>query len=901
MNPAKGKSIFKRRWTWLAIVYLLLLLWSHLVRLNSVSNIPPSKKAVQAFAVENSGRLNHKIKIAYREFTPAENDSLPVLILLHGSPMGSESFDDLGPWLGQFFRVIVPDLPGFNASTAGIPDYSVRAHADYIMQLMDSLQIKSAHLISYSMGGGVALNLAHFAPQRVASIDLLSGIGVQELELLGDYHLNHAVHGAQLVFFWLLQEAFPHFGAIDHSMLNLRYARNFYDTDQRPLREYLNAYRGPMLIQHGIYDKLVPLNVAREHFRIVPQSELIEYNAGHGMTFIRWQMIAGDIRKFVERVEAGEALTFEKANASRIAQAQLPFDSSQTPPAHGLAFLLIIFLLAVATFLSEDLTCIGAGLMIAKGTIGFAAGTLACFFGIFIGDLGLYWAGKYLGRPAISRMPLKWFVRENELRRSTDWFAAKGPAIIIASRFLPGSRLPTYLAAGMLHMNFWRFAFFFFIAAIIWTPILVGLAAVLGNEIYGLFDAYQKYALISLLVTILIFFAMMKVIIPLFSFKGRRLLLSAWRRKVRWEFWPPYIFYIPIVFYVIYLGIKFRSLTLFTLANPAIPEGGFLGESKADILNGLSKAKDFVAKYTLIKKQCPLDGGEEKSPTRGGEGGGKSTANHSKSRPNTSTSHNIKKAKTDPRFTSADKFMEENNLSYPIVLKPDQGQRGSGVAIIRSDAELQAYFEKTETDTIIQEYVPGYEFGVFYVRKPNEKKGFIFSITDKRFPTITSDGKRTLEELILTDDRAVCMAPFYLRLHQNSLYDVPVAGEKIKLVELGTHCRGAMFLDGSDLRSPELEAVIDQISQTFSGFYFGRYDIRTPSIEDFRQGKNFKIVELNGVTSEATSIYDPKNSLLVAYRKLMRQWRLAFEIGAQNRQRVMQPVSLGKLLRLLMK
>jgi hypothetical protein len=245
--------------------------------------------------------------------------------------------------------------------------------------------------------------------------------------------------------------------------------------------------------------------------------------------------------------------------------------------------------------------------------------------------------------------------------------------------------------------------------------------------------------------------------------------------------------------------------------------------------------------------------------------------------------------------------MSENNLGYPIVLKPDRGQRGSGVAIIRSDAEMQACFEKTDADTIIQEYVPGYEFGVFYLRKPNQKAGCIFSMTDKRFPIVTGDGKRTLEELILADGRAVCMAPFYLNLHRNALFDVPEAGEKIQLVELGTHCRGAMFLDGSNLKTPELEAVIDRISQTFPGFYFGRYDIRTSSIDDFKQGKNFKIIELNGVTSEATSIYDPKNSLISAYRILMRQWWLAFEIGAQNRQRGLQPVSLARLLRLLIK
>ena len=49
------------------------------------------------------------------------------------------------------------------------------------------------------MGGGVALELYRLAPERVASLVLLSSIGVQEMELLGDYSLNHVVHGLQLV------------------------------------------------------------------------------------------------------------------------------------------------------------------------------------------------------------------------------------------------------------------------------------------------------------------------------------------------------------------------------------------------------------------------------------------------------------------------------------------------------------------------------------------------------------------------------------------------------------------------------------------------------------------------------------------------------------------------------
>jgi hypothetical protein len=188
---------------------------------------------------------------------------------------------------------------------------------------------------------------------------------------------------------------------------------------------------------------------------------------------------------------------------------------------------------------------------------------------------------------------------------------------------------------------------------------------------------------------------------------------------------------------------------------------------------------------------------------------------------------------------------------------------------------------------------------VFYYRRPDEERGHIFSITEKRMPVVTGDGASTLEKLILADDRAVCMARFLLDKHQARVSEIPANGEQVQLVEIGTHCKGALFLDGSWIKTPELETRIDEISRSFDGFYFGRFDIRTPSIDDFRAGRNFKIVELNGVTSEATHIYDPRNSLIDAYRVLFEQWSLAFEIGAKNRARGVKPSTLRELMRVM--
>jgi hypothetical protein len=327
------------------------------------------------------------------------------------------------------------------------------------------------------------------------------------------------------------------------------------------------------------------------------------------------------------------------------------------------------------------------------------------------------------------------------------------------------------------------------------------------------------------------------------AYRERRAIVGRWKRLYRWEFWPPYLFYPPVILYIAYLGIRFRSWTLFTAANPAIVAGGFVGESKYEILEQLKGASPWLPAFTLLTFS------EDAAQ----------------------------------RVAHAEEFMQTHALYFPVVLKPDAGQRGSGVSIVRSSEQLREYLKHASYPVILQEYVPGEEFGVFYCRYPGTAQGRVFSVTEKRMPIVCGDGRRTLEELVLADDRAVCIAEFYLHKNSERTQQVPAAGERVQLVEIGTHCRGAIFLDGGDTITPDLEETIDRIAHCFDGFFFGRFDVRVPSRQDLMAGRNLKIVELNGVTSEATHIYDPKLSLFDAYRVLFQQWRIAFEIGDLNR------------------
>ena len=519
----------------------------------------------------------------------------------------------------------------------------------------------------------------------------------------------------------------------------------------------------------------------------------------------------------------------------------------------------LLVALALATLVSEDLACVAAGLLVARGSFGLGAASLACFLGIFGGDLLLFLAGRWGGRRALARPPFSWWIRPEQVERGEAWFRERTGRVLFATRFLPGSRLPTYVAAGMLGCPIRTFAFWLAVAGAIWTPILVWLAATLGAAVFGQLQRYGRGALPIAVAALALYLVATRWIPPLFTRRGRRLALGKWRRLTRWEFWPAWLVNVPVVLYAAGQALRHRSPTVFTAVNPAMPAGGFVLESKVEILAALGAGGAPIARFARLP------------------------AEHTQ----------------EQRLSTAHAFLAEHGLDFPVVVKPDVGQRGEGVTVVKNAEALAAHLETATGEGIVQEYVPGREFGVFYIRHPDEPKGKIFSITDKRLPTLLGDGEKTLEELILADDRAVCMAPFHLERHKERIDQVPAASERIELVEIGNHCRGAIFLDGIHLATPELLAAIDAASQSYEGFFFGRYDLRVPSEEHLKGGRDFRILELNGVTSEATHIYQPGASLLAAYRTLFTQWRLAFEIGAANVARGARATPLRELIGLL--
>lgn len=230
-------------------------------------------------------------------------------------------------------------------------------------------------------------------------------------------------------------------------------------------------------------------------------------------------------------------------------------------------------------------------------------------------------------------------------------------------------------------------------------------------------------------------------------------------------------------------------------------------------------------------------------------------------------------------------ILANEKFSFPLIFKPDLGERGFMVKQISSEKEIEEYIAKTKINFLVQELVDlPIELGVFYMRYPSEPFGNVTSVVLKEMLTITGNGSSTLKTLILNSDRAKLQWKKLKEIYSERLEEVVPAGKSIELVSIGNHAMGTKFLDGSNLINDKLSMTFDRISKQIDGFYFGRFDVRCATLEDLYNG-NVKIVELNGCGAEPAHIYDPDFLLIDAIGVLFRHWKTIFRIASYNHKR----------------
>ncbi len=311
-------------------------------------------------------------------------------------------------------------------------------------------------------------------------------------------------------------------------------------------------------------------------------------------------------------------------------------------------------------------------------------------------------------------------------------------------------------------------------------------------------------------------------------------------RLASWEYWPMWAVYFPASFYFIFLSIRARSFFFFSAANPSIETGGMFFESKWSIFQLLPK--NSFPPTILVNPDLDI--------------------------------HEILNS------------LKQAAIVFPVIAKPDRGERGWGVKKVNDINELTRYREAVKVPFIIQSYIDSpIELSIFYTRHPSCNKGRITSVTFKKLLSVTGDGRLRVRDLIKQDNRSFLQCS---RLQENrgiNFDQVLPRGEELVLVPYGNHVRGAMFLNYNHIIDERLTSVIDAISTQIEGFYYGRFDLRCNSIDELKAGKGISILELNGSGAEPAHIYDPSFSYREAQIVISKHYKMMFDAAMENKKR----------------
>ncbi|MBI1183675.1 hypothetical protein GC194_05365 [bacterium] len=323
-------------------------------------------------------------------------------------------------------------------------------------------------------------------------------------------------------------------------------------------------------------------------------------------------------------------------------------------------------------------------------------------------------------------------------------------------------------------------------------------------------------------------------------------------RLIRFEFWPVYVFYAPFLVYWLWLGIKAKNPAFLFKLNPIMPLGGAIGSNKYQVL------QHFNPQYVPVS------------------------------------------ALVNGRFTMDDlqHIIEKVGMTFPMVAKPNKGERGFGVEVIANFEMLETYLRCKDYDIILQEFIEyPIELGVLYHKCPLSGHGAISSVVQKKLLHVEGDGKNNLKNLIERNERACNRKDYLLNKYKTLLETVPAKGEMLCIEPIGNHCRGTTFINGQALITEKLISVFDTICAGMEGFDYGRFDIKVKSIDDLLRGQNIKILELNGLNSEPAHIYHPGTKLFDAYREVKKHFDIIFNIYRIKYSEQESGSSLGSVLK----
>ena len=309
---------------------------------------------------------------------------------------------------------------------------------------------------------------------------------------------------------------------------------------------------------------------------------------------------------------------------------------------------------------------------------------------------------------------------------------------------------------------------------------------------------------------------------------------------------------IPLLFIWLWFALRARALFFFSAVNPVIETGGMWGESKYNILKRIPG--NHLPKTIFVEKGSNVNWIINK--------------------------------------------IQKLNLNYPVIAKPNVGERGTLVAKIKDEQALIDYSEKNKIDFLIQEFISlPTELAVMHHRFPGQKNGRVTSICIKETLKVTGDGKSSVRELMEQNVRASFQIGRFKKQFPDVLNKIPKPQQILELEPIGNHCRGTMFLNGNQYIDEKLNAIFNEVAGQMDDIYYGRFDMKCQSIKDLKNGKGFMVMEYNGIGAEPAHIYDPSYPFFKKYKDIYSHWKIIYKIYKIQKKRGVKPMSASEAIK----
>lgn len=279
------------------------------------------------------------VRIFYRESVPADgNADRPVLLLLHGFPSASHQYRRLIDAVGNHYRVIAPDYPGFGhsdvpqpASAGGSFVYSFDSLADTMEGFIKGLGLDRFVAYLFDFGAPVGFRLAVRHPEWFAGLIVQNGNAYEEglsqgardfialrpdqpeaeqtildlLTLSGTrFQYESGVGQPELLApdGWTLDQHFLDLPGRKQPQVDLAFDYRSNVVRYGEWQAWLRQHQPPTLIVWGRDDPFFPAPGAHAYLRDLPEAEVHLFETGHFALEEKLPEIVPLVADFVDRI-----------------------------------------------------------------------------------------------------------------------------------------------------------------------------------------------------------------------------------------------------------------------------------------------------------------------------------------------------------------------------------------------------------------------------------------------------------------------------------------------------------------------------------------------------------------------------------------------------------------------